>query len=227
MRADLDGFTSRVEACFDNDQKLQELAVEFYGVMGAAAEFAGRHKETLTQLPWAGDNFTAAVVFSAKNDYERAIPKRLIELTLDFEKEMTEAAINGGFGGWAHGVAGGLVRGNAGGNVYLGGVVVRGRRFLVGAGEGFGRSTQAFGDINPKAKDIVVYEPDWVRLDESYKKVFEPAVNHYGEQSTLYRQAKTDSLLRVRARSASVGAVAVVSVAANQVREVAIRPYFA
>lgn len=227
MRTDLDGFSARVDACFDDDQQLQELAVGFYTIMDAAAQFAGRHPETLAQLPWAGDNFTAAAVFSSKDEYDRAIPRRLIELSLDFEKEMTEAAVDGGFGGWAHGVAGGVVHGNAGGNVYLGGVIVSGRRFLVGAGEGFGRSTQAFGDVNPKAQDLVVYEPDWDRLDESYRKVFERAVTHRGEQSSLYRVARTDALLRVRARSAAVAAVTVVSVGAGQSREVATRPYFA
>jgi hypothetical protein len=227
MRADLDGFTARVEECFDNDQKLQELAVEFYGVMDAAAQFAGRHTETLAQLPWAGDNFTAAAVFSAKDDYERAIPRRLVELSLDFEKELAESAIGSGFGGWAHGVAGGTVQGNAGGNVYLGSVLVRGRRFLVGAGEGFGRSAQAFGDINPKSKEVVVYEPDWTRLEEPYRNAFEPAVTHRGEQSTLYRAARIDALLRVRARSVSVAVPTIVSVAPGHLREMAVRPYFA
>lgn len=226
-RTDLDGFTKRVEECFDNDHKLQELAQEFYRIMESGARFVALHKETLVQLPWAGDNFTAAAVFTSGAEYDRAIAKRLVELSLDFEKEMAEDAIDVGFGGWAHGVAGGDVHGNAAGNVYLAGVEVGDRRFLVGVGEGFGRSTQAFGDINPKAKEIVVYEPDWKRLKEAYKKAFEPAVTARSKtQSTLYRSAKVDALVRIRAQQASVGTATPVGIAVGQTRGVQTRPYF-
>lgn len=227
MRTDLDGFSARVDVCFRSDQDLQQLAVDFYALMDQAVQFAALHKESLVQFPWAGDNFTAAAVFATKEAYDAAMPHRLVELSLDFEKEMSEAAVQSGFGGWAHVVAGGTVHGNAGGNVYLGGVLLPGRRFLVGAGEGFGRSTQAFGDINPKARDLVVYEPDWERLDEQYKKAFEPGVTHRGERSTLYRASTTDALLRVRARRASVAGVTVVSVAAGRSQPMPTRPYFA
>jgi hypothetical protein len=226
MRTDLDGFTARVEQCFGNDEKLKELAEAFYRIMGAAAQFAAVHKETLAQLPWAGDNFTAAAVFPNKADYDRAMPRRLVELSLDFEKEMAECAIDCGFGGWAHGVAGGVVHGNSGGNIYLAGVEVGDRRFLVGAGEGFGRSSRAFGDINPESKHLVVYQPDWERLDDVYRPVFEPAVTRRGHESTLYRVVKIDTLVRVRARSASIGAATVVSFPSSQNRPVAPRPYF-
>lgn len=225
MRADLDGFTARVEECFDNDQKLQELADEFYGIMDAAARFAEEHRETLVQLPWAGDNFTAASVFPARGDYDRAMPRRLVELSLDFEKEMEEAAIDGGFGGWAHGIAGGAVSGNAAGNVYVAGVEIGERRFLVGAGEGFGRSAKAFGDINPKATQVVIYRPDWERLDEPYKKVFEPAVTRRGEQSSLYRIAGANALLQVRARQASKGTATTITFPGGLARQVPTKPH--
>jgi hypothetical protein len=109
--------------------------------------------------------------------------------------------------------------------VYLGGVIVRGRRFLVGAGEGFGRSAQAFGDINPKAKEMVVYEPDWERLDAGYKSAFEPAVTYRGAQSSLYRKAATEGLVRARSKHATTGTSTRVSVAAGQSVYVANRPH--
>jgi hypothetical protein len=226
MRTDLDGFTARVEECFDNDVQLQQLAGQFYYIMDAAAEFTDRHKENLAQLPWAGDNFTAAAVFPDKEAYDLAIPRRLVELSLDFEKEMCEAAVDCGFGGWAHGVAGGVVHGNAGGNVYLAGVEVTTRRFLVGAGEGFGRSSEAFGHINPKAEEIVVYQPDWERLDEPYKKAFEPAVTVRGEQSTLYRKAKAEALVKARTRQASISVTTPITYQGGQTRAVPTKPYF-
>lgn len=226
MRCDLDGFTSRVEECFDDDQRLEELARQFYAIMDEATQFVTRHSETLAQLPWAGDNFTAAAVFAAREDYEQAARLRLVELSLDFDKEMAEATADGGFAGWAHGVAGGEVHGNASGNVYLGSVVVGGRRFLVGAGEGFGRSSEAFADINPQAQDVVFYEPDWRRLDDTYRSAFEPAINTRGEQSTLYRVAKARGLLRGRAQREAVATTTTVTFAPSRREEVATKPHY-
>lgn len=204
LRSDLDGFTARVEACFDNDVELRKLAEQFYCLMDSAAQFVERHKLELLQLPWAGDNFTAAAVFSEKAEYDAAIPKRLVELTLDYDKNMVSAAVECGFGGWANAVAGGDPNGNAAGNVFLAGVEVDGRRFLVAVGEGVGRSVQAFGDIDPKAKDLVLYEPDWKRLHDSYRAAFEPAVKpKSGVRSTLYRKANVDALRKVQAREAA------------------------
>ncbi|MFO1076456.1 MAG: hypothetical protein U1E73_01880 [Planctomycetota bacterium] len=225
MRCDLDGFTSRVEECFDNDAKLQELAEQFYGIMEEAAQFVTRHGELMAQLPWAGDNFTAAVLRDSKDDYDQAIPRRLVELPLDFEKDMADTAKRCGFGGWAHAVAGGEVHGNSNGNVYLGSVILGDRRFLVGVGEGFGRSTQAFADISPKPQVVVVYEPDWARLDDSYKKVFEPAITVRGEQSSLYRVANVVGLLRVRAKRDSIAIPTTVTVAPHRSQQVSTRPY--
>lgn len=227
MRTDLDGFTKRVDECFDDAQKVQELAVEFHEIMDAAASFAEQNEQTLAQLPWAGDNFTAAAVFDTKAEYDRQVATRLVELSLDFELEMNEAAVDSGFDGWAHGIAGGEIHGNSGGNIYLAGVEVAGRRFLVGAGEGFGRSTQAFGDINPEGGQIVIYEPDWDRLDESYKAAFKPAVTHRNETSTLYWIAPTDALRLAQVEKASMAKAAVtVTLPRGQTGRVPIKPHY-
>lgn len=226
MRVDLDGFTGRVEDCFDHDTQLRELAGQFYAIMDDAAAFAGRHGETLAQLPWAGDNFTAAAVFPNKPAYEAAVPRRLVELSLDYAKEMDAPALDAGFGGWAHGVAGGTLHGNTVGNVYLAGIEFEGRRFLVGAGEGFGRSAQAFGDVDPDPGYMALYHEDHARLDERYKSRFEAAVTVRGEQSSLYKIANIQSLTANRAAIAAAAAAAV-NITFNSVRPepVPARPY--
>lgn len=226
LRADLDGFTARVEECFDDDAKLTSLASEFLFLMETAASFTLAHKETLAQLPWAGDNFTAAAVYASKDEYDRAAPLRLMELALDFEKELAAPAKNAGFGGWAYGVAGGDVHGNAGGNVYIATAEAGGRRFLLGAGEGFGRSAQAFGDVNPKTGVIVLYEPDWARLDEAYKKAFERAPTTRGVHSSLFRQARTSALQSERARRATIGVPTVISIPGRSAVAVPTKPHF-
>lgn len=226
MRSDLDGFSARVAECLGDDHRLQELATDFYRIMDTAAAFVALHSEDLAQLPWAGDNFTASAVFRTHDEYQNAASKRLVELCLDFEKEMNEAAEDGGFGGWAHGIAGGAPHRNAGGNVYLAGVEIEGRRFLVGAGEGFGRSAHAFGDVNPDAEQLVVYRPDWNQLDAAYKDVFKPAVNTRGQQSTLFWTAKVPALQRSRARIGAAGTASVVTFAGSRAEKVEPRPYF-
>ncbi len=226
LRADLDGFTARVDECMDDDAQLQQLAVMFYGIMDAAAQFVNKHQESLAQLPWAGDNFTAAAVFPSRDEYGKAIPRRLVELALDYEKEMAEAAVAAEFPGWAYGIAGGDLHGNSGGNVYLAGIEVAGRRYLVGAGEGFGRSLKAFGDINPKVREMVVYKPDWEKLVDWYKGGFEQAETRRGELSTLFRIAKSDDLVRARSRDAAAVAVTPVTFPQGKSRSVRTKPYF-
>jgi hypothetical protein len=226
LRTDLDGFTSRVESCFGDEDALAQLATQFATIMDAAAGFtASGTSELLVQLPWAGDNFTVACVFPTNAAYQEAVPTRLVELSLDFEKYLEDATAAGGFRGWAHGIAGGRVHGNAGGNVYLGGIEVGNRRFLVGAGEGFGRSAQAFGDINPKCSEVVLYEPDWDRLAENYKDRFERGVTVRGEKSTLYRVATKAELLRARTRKAASVAQVVVTGAGGSRLPIPSRPY--
>lgn len=228
LRTDLDGFTARVEQCLDSNDDLQELAGSFYEIMNRAAEFTEQGTgEILVQLPWAGDNFTVAAVFRTRAEYERALPTRLVELSLDFEKELSDIAAQGQFAGWAHGVAGGVPHGNAGGNVYLGGVEIDGRRFLVGAGEGFGRSTQAFGDIDPSAEEIVIYRSDWERLSDDYREDFSVATTRRGQDSTLYRNARLPDLLRRRARRTSTAAEVVVTTPYARSETIRTRPYSA
>jgi hypothetical protein len=225
MRCDLDGFTARVEECYDDPAKLLELAGQFHDIMDEAARFVERNGEVLAQLPWAGDNFTAAALLASKEDYERAIPRRLVELALNFQKDMAQATAKGGFKGCVYAIAGGEVHGNSNGNVYLGAAVIGNRRFLVGVGEGFGRSAQVFRDINAQPEHIVVYKPDFERLHDSYKQPFNPAVTVNGAPSSLYCAASVDSLTRSRLRLDSVPTKTVVTVSSQREQPVSGRPY--
>ena len=225
MRADLDGFTSRVQQCFDNDQRLHELAQEFYRIMDAAAVFTAKHHRTLAQLPWAGDNFTAAAVFQSKGEYDDQLPQGIVELTLDFEKSLADMATESGFGGWAYGVAGGDAHGNSGGNVYLAGIELDGRRFLIGTGEGFGRSIQAFSDIDPKANEFVLYASDWDRTDQKYKDLFGTPVTVRKASSTLFKKGNTLKLIEARLQTATAATSTPITYSAGKTESVLARPY--
>ncbi len=226
MRTDLDGFTKRVEECFDNDIELQQLALQFNCIMLAGARFATQQAQSIVQLPWAGDNFTAVAVFGTKAEYDLAAPFRLVDLSIDFEKEMDEAASECGFGGWAHGVAGGELHGNCAGNVYLAGIEIRNRRFLVAVGEGIGRSAEAFGNVDPHAGEMALYTADYERLDPLYRRQFTAATTVRGETSTLYKTAKIEDLKDARDKKETVGESATITVSERQTRQIEPKPYF-
>lgn len=225
MRADLDGFSARVDQCMNNEAQLKGLAQQFHSIMAAATDFVNNHSTVLAQVPWAGDNLTVAAVFSTKQEYDSAIGTKLVELAHDFEKEMSAAAVASEFGGWAYGVAGGQVHGNSHGNVYIAGIGIGARRFLVGVGEGFGRSAKAFGDIDPKPSEIVLYDPDWQELEVEYKGKFGPATTCRGNISTLFKITSMENIRAIRARKAAATVTTPVTFSDSS-REVASRHYF-
>ncbi len=224
MRADLDGFTSRVDQCMDDAQMLEELAEEFHAIMGVAARFADQHSEAVIQLPWAGDNFTAAAVFPTRADYDQARKTRLIELSTSFEIETEEALVS--FRNWAHSVSGGDPTGASKGNVYVAGIEIDGRRYLVGVGEGFGRSSQGFTDVVPKGDEMVLYTPDWEKLEQKYRDLFKPATNQSDQQSTLFRIAKVDDLCRVNEKEATATPTIEVRFRDSGKRQIPVKPHF-
>lgn len=225
MRCDLDGFTARVQKCLDDDEDLEALAREFGTIMDEAAAFVERNQAVMIQLPWAGDNFTAAAVFTSKANYDEMLPSRLVELSLDFEKEMAQSARDAGFGGWAQAVAGGEVHGNSNGNVYVASVSLGSRRFLVGVGEGFGRSAQAFVDIAPDTQTIVAYEPDWARTTADYRGEFKRLRTGAGEVSSLFRGARVVDLLPHRAMRSMLATPTVVTTGPDRQQAASGKPY--
>jgi hypothetical protein len=198
MRADLDGFTARVENCFDDDDELLVLGKKFQDIMDEGARFAGLHSELLVQLPWAGDNFTAAVTFADRDAYHFAIDRRYVEFSLDFANELKSVTANAGLQGWAQTSAGGDVHGNAHGNIYVGSVSFENRRFLIGAGVGFGRTSQAFSDMKPKSGELVIFDDDYSSLLKPYQNQFVGRTRHDGAVSTLFRKAIMADLTEAR-----------------------------
>lgn len=198
MRADLDGFTSRVEQCFDNDNELLKLGRSFQDIMDEAANFAGTHEEMLVQLPWAGDNFTAIVTFSSKSAYDEAIEQKTVEFSLDFDSAIEEATSRAQLAGWAQAVAGGSLNGKSQGNVYVGSVTFRDRRFLVGVGAGVGRSTQAFDDLKPETGEIAIFREDWEKLITPYKSAIRDDKKPNKQTSSLFKKGKVAVLKTAR-----------------------------
>lgn len=198
VRADLDGFTKRVSECFDQPAELQKLANGFASIMEEAKNFTAERDEYVVQLPWAGDCLNVAVVYADNAAYEKALATGLVEFSTDCDKALASLAQQSNFGGWAQGVAGGLVHGGAHGNIFVGSVEFGERRFLVGAGSGFGRSNQAFVDIDPKAGEIAVFDEDYHWLDKKYREKFHQGTKSDGSASSLFWVAKCSGLIDAR-----------------------------
>ncbi len=226
FRADLDGFTSRVKNCFGNDDELCDLASHFYELMQTATDFVTAHQEVLVQLPWAGDNCTFAAVFDTQTDYEAARECRVVEFVLDFEKEISEFVSEIGYGGWAYGVAGGTPHRNAKGNIYIAGIEVDDRRYLLAAGEGVGRSTQAFADVNPKSSEVALYHDDCDTLRSDYKAKFKSATTSQDRISTLFKTATVKDLQAVQLEGLVAPASVRVQAGPEEEREVTTRHWF-
>ena len=194
MRADLDGFTKRVKACYDDEKQLQELALEMLAIMTEAANFAASHEEFLTQLPWAGDNFTAVANYPDKQSYEEAVVEGIVGLSVDFHEDLYQSSRNAQCGGWSQCVAGSYPHGNSAGNVFVALIPVAGRNFLVGAGRGIGKSLQAMSEISPDAQECVLLKEDYDHIHEDYQKHFKASLKEDGTPSSLYKTALVTDL---------------------------------
>lgn len=225
MRADLDGFTQRVEDCHDNEQALLDLGKKFIGIMDTAAAFVDTHNEYMVQLPWSGDNFTAAVVFDGKSKYDAARAKRLLEQTLDFDDELKASTHFSGFNGWGFGVCGADISRNASGNVFIGSVEFDGRRFLVGAGQGFARTLQAFADLKPDPDQLAVYIEDHAELHPMYQRDFDDAKKSDGTVSSLFKISSQKDLQVRRLEPQTANRSVEVMAAGGVASSISAKPY--
>ncbi len=227
LRSDLDGFTQRVSNCYDDDVALTKLAEEFVSIMIKAASFAETHSEMITQLPWAGDNFNAVANYADKQSYEIAVEENLIGLSVDFEEDLHQSALNAGCGGWSQCVAGGYPHGNSSGNVYVSSILVEGQTFLVGVGMGIGKSLQAMSDISPAIQEIVILSDDYEKIHESYRSHFHPSEKKVSQKiSTIFKSADIKQLENERDNRATEAKPIAVTSACNATTHISTRPYY-
>jgi len=196
MRADIDGFTARVRRVANDPIAADRLVRDILHLMKAAASFCNTHQNEIVQLPWAGDNFTAAFVFSDRHTYQSSRDHEIIDAMLAFH-DHTSMHLNT-LGEWAYSLAGGLPANAAKASLYIAGVGTRLRRYLVGAGEGFGRSNQAFADTNPNAGECVALNEDVASLRADYRHCFATAPLARGGQSSIFQLAQVARLARSR-----------------------------
>lgn len=195
---DLDGFTSRVAAAATGSLEQQaQLAREFLEIMRKSVAFAAKHPSGFVQFPFAGDNAIFALVAENREDFialKRLLP---IEVATQWEEEMGDDARRAGFGGWGQAASGGGVpHGNSRGNLHVAGIVLEGRRFLVGVGPGMRYARQAFVHVEPSPVELAISKVDVSGLLPRLQNRFQECRTQQGETSSYYKKGKLADLER-------------------------------
>lgn len=227
VRADLDGFTKRVSECEDDEACLEALGDDFVRILNEAREYLkSDNVPPIIQMPWAGDNCTFAITDDSKADYDLRREIDTVDVVLGFNRNLEPAVQAAELEGWAYGVAGGDVDGRASGNFFVGRIPVQSSGFLVAAGEGVGRSLDAFGAIAPELDEVVFFKDDEAALAPHLQEKFSVPSLASGGTSSLYRSATIDGLSSATLEEqAKASTVSVPSTAAG-FAAATIRPYF-
>lgn len=201
LSMDLDGFTRRVAAAALGTQADKRmLAEDFLDIMRRTATFAANHPDTFIQFPFAGDNAIFAVTADSVEDYKRRKKVSAVEIALEWELAMGDRARSAGYGGWGQSLAGGKVpHGNSKGNLHVAGILLGGRRFLVGVGPGMRHARQGFAHVDPTPKELAMFREDIADLDDRLKKDFYDCATPLSDRSANYKKATLASLKKTLA----------------------------
>lgn len=229
MRADLDGFTLRVEAAFaeGTENAIRRLVLEFLQIMKVPDAFESYLGRPLIRLPWAGDCYCA--IFLPK-DYENyTAARRYLPATLSLryldpdgtvnatrEKELASVASRYG---WSLGIAGGD---DSNGRLLVANIQTGHRRFLVVAGWGARRSLDAQNATGLRKREVAIHDEDYSELHPNYQQAFDRW--EYGP--TAYRKATAASLKRAEDSQLSLKQVHILP-RRPEIIVPASRPYYA
>lgn len=196
LSMDLDGFTKRVaQVALGSLDEKRRLAEDFLDIMRRTASFAENHTDTFIQFPFAGDNAIFAVTADSLDDYRRRKKVSAVKIALEWEVAMGDRARAAGYGGWGQSLAGGGVpHGNSKGNLHVAGILLGGRRYLVGVGPGMRHARQGFVHVDPSPKELAMFRADIADLDDRLKKDFYDCATPLSERSSNYKKAVLSSL---------------------------------
>jgi hypothetical protein len=229
FRADLDGFTRRVDAAFSqNDpQAIQRLVLEFLQIMKIPEAFEDYVGRPMIRLPWAGDCYNAIFLPKDHESYEATqsyIPAVVSTRWLDPDGQVNatrDEALSAAAkrNQWSVGIAGGE---ESKGRLLVANINTWHRSFLVVAGWGARRSIDAQNADGLKANEAAVHTDDHQALNSSYKAAF----GVWSTGPVDYRKATAADL--GRAEKAVVASYASVQIAPKTPALVipAARPYY-
>jgi hypothetical protein len=201
MRADLDGFTLRVDKAFaeGTENAIKRLVFEFLQIMDVPDAFETYLGRPLIRLPWAGDCYCAIFLPKDYEDYSAMrnyLPATLSLYYLDPEGKVNAArekalACVADRCAWSIGVAGGE---QSDGRLLVANIETRHRRFLVVAGWGARRSLDAQNASGLRRNEAAIHDEDYPKLDPNYREAF----NRWEDGPTIYRKATAGGLKRAQ-----------------------------
>ena len=171
FRADLEGFTKRVQEAADaGEEAMQQLAEEFYGIMAHARRFC-EAKECI-HLPWAGDCFNLLLSFEDRESYTEACSRRILTTALRFREHMHEQYPNLE---WSFSSAGGDLEPTQACNTLVSRLTVGHTTLLLATGLPVERSLQGLVEQGPDADRGVLWKGDVAALAPDLQEVLDPS----------------------------------------------------
>lgn len=189
MRADLDGFTKKVQDAFESnsEQIIHSLLLDFVNVLRYGEQFIAQTGRPVIRLPWAGDCVNilllprtiesigdAQLYYSAKGqaDWLSGYNGK-IKPPFDGAKWLVSMC------------CGDASCGNR--NVLIAQVETSERDFLFAVGWSVGRSLAALEIAGTRAGDAVTSKIDYDALEFEYQKYFSPVTTVFMKSGTLHR----------------------------------------
>lgn len=199
IRADLDGFTLRVEEAFrrNSQDAIKLLVIEFLQIMKIPDAFESYIERPLIRLPWAGDCYNAILLPKDYEDYEamREYVPAVASLrwfdsdgVINATRDKSLAAI-AAKNKWSIGIAGGE---ESNGRLLIANIETWHRRFLIVAGWGAQRSLDAQNAKGLRANESAIHDEDYGPLEDCYRDAY----NGWENGPTTYRKATAAALKR-------------------------------
>ena len=176
IRADLDGFTAKIEeATVRGEEAIKKVVEEFLNILQLPDEFEAYLDQPVVRLPWAGDCYNAVILSENGQTYEDL--RRNLTPIACLRWHDPEGEVNANRADtlrkiatahqWSIGIAGG-----ARGRLLIANITTRERSFMVAAGWGVRYSLEAQNAKGLAATESAVHIEDHADMCEPYKGKF-------------------------------------------------------
>jgi hypothetical protein len=192
VRADIDGFTSRVERAFrEGRASMITLANEFHAVMVHARAFGA--EANAIHLPWAGDCFNLLLAVDDREEYQKKRKRRVLEILTEFQDHMGKAfpALK-----WSYSCAAGELENAQKCNTLISRITVGRTTLLLATGLPVERSLRGLAQKGPSAGHGVLWKGDVAQLDSDLQEIMKPC--HGGEN---YRDFEVADVQKARLKT--------------------------
>ncbi|MBK8477263.1 MAG: hypothetical protein IPL39_13480 [Opitutaceae bacterium] len=178
VRADLDGFSKRVDSAFTADDggvSITRLVVEFRAVVESAERILRSFKDNNHwQLPWAGDCLNAIILPKSGERFADSQSTLPANFGAHWHDSFRKSGISAG---WTIGVAGGdtgLSQADCG-HVLVASIPTSERDFPIAVGWGVEMALRAQETKGSRAEDTVIPAEDYRQLADILKELFSAA----------------------------------------------------